>query len=334
MENMTSKLERDAINCWIVFIKPFDEPDRSNIEKVLPYQKQCIDHRIFGMGWPLDTDSILFESKLTSEIGKKYSKEYADASEKHETPSQKALSQYEKMKSGDIAIMRMMNGHYQIGRLITDTLFLHKKGSPYEELSWGCKVENWYEVVNEADVPSRIRGRFSQSHLGTVQRVADDNTKAMICSLYEAKALGKSSIPPIKLTKENFVKNLDYKELEDLVFLYMWNKHKDEEYILLPSSCKVNQPVYEFYLTNGVDDNITCQVKNQSEVPQPQRYAEDSHIRIIYVFSGLWDEKDAVEYQKSATDAGINNVKSISPSELYQTLLQYKKQFTNAYRTL
>ncbi len=334
MENVINMLEKDMINCWIVFIKPFDGPDRSDIEKVLPYQKQCIDHKIFGMGWPLDTDRIPFESKLTSEIGESYAKEYADNNEKHESPSPKALSQYGKMKPGDIAIMRMMNGHYQIGKLITGALFLHTNESPYEELSWGCRVEKWYEVANEADVPSGIRGRFSQSHLGTVQRVADDNTKALICSLYEVKAFGNLSAPPIKLTKENFARNLDYKELEDLVFLYMWNKHKDEGYILLPSSCKVNQPVYEFYFTNARDGSITCQVKNQSEAPQPQRYAEDSHIRIIYVFSGLWDEKAAEKYQETATDAGINNVKAILPSELYQTLLHNKELFTNAYRTL
>lgn len=237
------------------------------------------------------------------------------------------------MKSGDIAIQRMMNGHYCIGRLTTGAIYLNKKENPYKELSWGCKVEKWYEIINEMEIPAGIRGKFSQSRLGTVQNVKNE-IKPLIISLYEFMVYGKSSVPTIHLSQENFAKYLDYKELEDLVFLYMWDRHKDEGYVMLPSFCKVNQPVYEFYLTKGADDNIACQVKNRNDARPPHEYVDDPHLRLIYVFSGLWNEENALDYQKLAINAGAKNVRAILPSELFQTLQNHKNIFINKYRQL
>ena len=319
------------INYWIAFIKPFNGPDRGNKEIVLPYQKRCIKSNIFGMGWPLDTDSILYEERLSEKAGKVYYDEYGN---KHgEFPSKRALNCFAKMKPKDIVITRLMNGHYQIGELTTYAMYLHKQGSPYEELSWGCRVNKWYEVL-ESELPAVLRGRFSQSHLGTVQSVANKDVTRMMFSLYESKTNRKLSVPPTILNEANFAQNLDYKELEDLVFLNMLDIHKDEGYVLLPSSCKINQPVYELYLTRGVADNITCQVKNQEMAPDPNEYADDSHIRIIYIFSGKWKDKDAIEYMEKAKRLGIKNITAILPSALFQTLRKYRSIFSDAYRII
>ena len=331
MKNVIKAIDQDAVNCWIIFEKPFEEPERSNKDIVLPYQKLCIEKNIFGMGWSLDTERIPYGTSMTSETRRIYIEEYGKRYD--QKPSKKALDCYEKMKSGDIAIQRMMNGHYCIGRLTTGTIYLNKKENPYKELSWGCEVEKWYEIKNEMELPAGIRGRFSQSRLGTVQNVVNE-IKPLIISLYELMAYGKSSAPAIRLSQENFANHLDYKELEDLVFLHMWDRHKDEGYVMLPSSCKVNQPVYEFYLTKGPDNNIACQVKNRNDAPLPHEYVDDQHLRLIYVFSGLWSEENALDYQKQAINAGAMNVKAILPSDLFQTLQSHRNLFIDKYRQL
>lgn len=336
MKNIVNAIDRDSVNCWIIFEKPFDEPERSNKDIILPYQKLCIEKNIFGMGWSLDTDSIPYGTSLTSETRRIYTEEYKEYCKKHNfisQPSNKALNFYEIMKSGDIAIQRMMNGHYCIGRLATGAIYLNKKEMPYKELSWGCEVEKWYEIKNEMELPAGIRGRFSQSHLGTVQHVVNE-IKPLIISLYEFMAYGKISAPAIHLTQENFAKYLDYNELEDLVFLHMWDRHKNEGYVMLPSSCKVNQPIYEFYLTKGSDDNIAYQVKNRNDAPSPHEYEDDQHLRLIYVFSGLWNEENALNYQKLAINAGAKNVRAILPSDLFQTLQNHRNLFVDKYRRL
>ena len=330
---MDNKLENQTMrNYWIVFIKPFKVKDRGDRSIVLPYQKRCIDENIFGIGWPLETDKISFGENM-SEKAREY--HYDEYGKRHypEYPSKKATNCMLKMKPGDIVITRLMNGHYQIGELATCALYLNKTESPYNHLSWGCRVEKWYEVL-ETELPATLRGRFSQSYLGTVQPVTNKDVISMIISLFENKKYGKSSVPPIILDEANFALNLDYKELEDLVYLHMLDIHKDEGYVLLPSSCKMNQPVYELYFTRDVGDYITCQVKNQTPAPDPSEYADDSHIRKIYIFSGLWNDADANEYMHKAKCLGVENVTAVLPSALFQTLRKYQNLFSNAYRTI
>lgn len=52
----------DIINCWIVYLMPFDSDERSDYDKIHAFQKACIDNNIFGMGW----DGILRRSRCIS----------------------------------------------------------------------------------------------------------------------------------------------------------------------------------------------------------------------------------------------------------------------------
>lgn len=169
--------------------------------------------------------------------------------------------------------MRSMNGRYYIGRVADAAKFC--KGQDVDRrFSWYCKVEKWYDIMENAlNVPSILAGRFcSRSSRRTICRINDDDLKKMlesILDLCEGRQAAK-----IKVNVSNFVSKLDPDELEDLVGLYI--RYKNEDYEFIPSSCKSNTIKYEFELVCRSDftNKITCQVKNQKKI-FPEDYESD-----------------------------------------------------------
>ena len=54
----------DIINCWIVYLMPFDSDERSDYDKIHAFQQACIDNNIFGMGWDLTKEPLHFGTPI------------------------------------------------------------------------------------------------------------------------------------------------------------------------------------------------------------------------------------------------------------------------------
>ena len=303
----------DIINCWIVYLMPFDSDERSDYDKIHAFQQACIDNNIFGMGWDLTKEPLHFGTPI-QEGAEIYKERYGP-----NRSMEYALNQYKSIRKGDYVLMRLKNGHYYVGRTAGSAIYLQQDQEPFANLSWGCQVERWEEYTSEEDIPSELRGRFSQRRHSTIQRMDKYRPRLLTMKLYEDRqAEPQLKVPHLRFTRENFVRCLDYRQLEDLVALYIWERHGDNGYMLLPSSGKTNQQKYEFRFINARcpgQKPISCQVKNQEEI-SIEHYNEESDYEKIYLFSGKWSDEVAAAKQSECA----SNVTVIRPSNLYDTL--------------
>lgn len=313
----------DPVNCWIVYLMPFDPEERGDYEKIDTFQQSCIDHKIFGMGWDIVNEPLSYGTSIQdgAEI---YKERYGPNS-----GMENALKQYKRVQKGDYVLTRLKNGHYYVGRVIEPAIYVQQDQKPYINLSWGCRVERWEEYASEEDIPSEIRGRLSQKRHPTIQRMDGYRLRLLTMKLYDDReTVPQLKIPPLRFTRENFVRCLDYRQLEDLVALYIWERHGDKGYMLLPSSGKTNQQKYEFQFVNARDSRqkpISCQVKNQEEI-SIEHYSGESGYERIYLFSGKWNDEEATARQSESAP----NVTIIRPAELYETL-HHNSIFNNRF---
>ncbi len=319
-------LDISYTNCWMIYLMPFDASERTDYERVNDLQQKCMKERIFGMGW--DIPCFDYGTLMTKDNASLYAERYRTTYEKDGgSVSKDAIDGYQSIKKGDYVITRLKNGHYLVGRVSSDgAMYIYKENDPiYGMFSWGGKVEKWVEYTNDQEIPSEIVGRFSQRLHATIQRISPYRQRLLVISMYEKKEKNpRFNVPRLHIGINNYVRSLNYMELEDLVALYIADKHAEEGYKLLPSSCKISQQNYEFaFFANGRKP-ITCQVKNQSEIAVDHYVGETSYER-IYIFSGKWSEEQVEdkkrEYKKS------DNIYIISPAELYSTLR--KERFLN-----
>jgi len=178
-------------------------------------------------------------------------------------------------------------------------------------LSWGCHVEKWLEFKTQDDLSYELIGRMSQQQHQTIQRIDRYRLKFLIIEAYIKREKSKSDIPKLILTKNNFARSLHYKQLEDLVSLYIVEENKEQNYLLMPSSCKINEQKYEFFFKSPNRKAITCQVKNQEEIKIEEYYNENDFEK-IYIFSGIWNNEQVKELNKKANKNKANNIKIFS----------------------
>lgn len=311
-------IDLNGVKCWIVNLMPFPEKERNSPE-VLPFQQACIENKIFGMGWATKIiDSIADNEELTDENKAKYESMVKIDKPKYNESYKSALNTYQEISDKDFVIMRLKNSHYYIGRVDGEAKYIQRFSvDGANRLSWGCNVKEWFEFNNEEEIPSEIVGRFSQRYHSTIQPISNFRLKALIISLYEQKSkYSEFNIAKIFLNENNFVTTLNYMELEDLVSQFIYDEHRGDGYVLLPSSCKVNKQNYEFSFVSENRNPITCQVKNQENI-KPDEYKDEKSYEKIYLFSGKWSQEQAgclkEEYKNT-------NIYIVSKSELYKTL--------------
>lgn len=318
--------------CWLIYLMPFNSSDRTDYERVLNFQQECIKRGVFGMGW--DLDCLEYGTPMTPENADYYTKAYNDRYEPEGwTVSDKSVSSYQSIKKGDYVVTRMKNGHYFVGKVSSDgAYYLYKNNDQFFGLfSWGGDVEEWFEYETDDEIPSEIAGRFSQRLHPTIQRVSGYRQRLLVISMYENKVEeGKKAfeIPKLKITPYNFVRSLTYMQLEDLVALYIDKKWHDTGYRLLPSSCKVSQQNYEFRFVAPNRKPITCQVKNQQEI-YLDHYVSESGYEFIYIFSGVWDREEIDKLRDKCFS--IRGLHIIYPEELFEIFVEYKDIFQNDF---
>ena len=320
------------INCWIVYLMPFVSEERTDYDKVISAQQECIENRVFGMGW--DVECLKHGTKMTEENAAKYVRAYNEIhSEDGWTVSEKIVDSYRNINKGDYVVTRLKNGHYYVGRVSSDgAYYLYKKKDRfYGMFSWGGDVEEWVEYENDDMIPSEIAGRFSQRLHATIQRVAGYRQRMLIMSMYENRLEDSRktfNIPKLKISRYNFVRSLTYMQLEDLVALYIDQKWHDAGYRLLPSSCKVSQQNYEFRFVAPKRKAITCQVKNQQEI-ELEHYKNEVGYEKIYIFSGEWSSEDVERLRDEYSICPSLYI--IDPDELYEVLEDNKELFQNDF---
>ena len=316
---------------WIVQLKPLDVSERT-YEKALEIQNIMIDKNILGMGWGTDALHIPYRAPI---------KDYAEAFKGFEPERGKtvACNGYRDMEPGDPVMTRLADGRYYIARIKSSACWMRKSGMPYDHLSWGCEADQWRLVEDVQNIPAIIRGKYSVSYQNTVIRINNSAEKYLAQAmemLYERVANPESSDYRryrMRMDSENFPVCLDYKELENLVYLYM--REKNPEYILLPSTCKMSQPLFEFWMTKGPKRNIVCQVKNQinpAYFPPPSAYSDYSALDRIYLFCGKWTEADIEDYEKKVKESNLGNIEIIRPEDLFGVLRKYCYLFNDEYR--
>ena len=319
-------------NCWIVYLLPFSSGEKSNYNLVSKFQNHCIEKKTFGMGWSVP--GIEAGTPISYTLFKKqnelFKKEYNVA----EDISQKAFESYTEIRKGDYVVIRNKNGHYYVGKVSSDRATYLSNGDDPElaRLSWGCEVEEWIDFPQERLVPSEIVGRFSQALHSTIERIADYRQKLLVIAMYEnnidtsRKDKTLPLIPKVRICEKNLAESLNYKELEDLVALYIYGKHKADGYFLLPSSCKINEPLYEYVFIAPNRKPITCQVKNQAIV-DIDVYKNETSYEMIYIFSGKWNDKNVDELNEKYRD--YPHICIIKPSDLFSAV--HNSVFTNEY---
>lgn len=275
-----------GVNCWIINLKPFGPNDPDDIIRNL--QDECVQNKIFGIGW--GTDCFGTHTKVTLDENTK--KVYKDSFEDKNSARDSAADRMSEIKCGDLAIMRLRDGHIYLGK-VTEPVFHDNtilKGENSNRLSWVCRVEKWLEFCDDTLIPSEIMGRFSQRQQATITKIANYKQRLLMLAMYDIKNSGKTSVPKVILNENNFTRALSYTDLEDLVCAYIYTRHVHDGYMLLPSSGKVSRLKYEFtFVSNHLDKKpITCQVKNQNSEPiNIADYENDKDTyEKIYLFSG------------------------------------------------
>lgn len=315
-------------NCWIVYIMPFsddEKADRALVEKV---QSKCIEDKFFGMGWDVK-GAFEYGEEIDETKAEHYKTLYRNNTGYN--VSDRALKGYSQIKAGDYVITRLRNSHYYVGRVISKRAeYINRDDDVNQYFSWGCFVDEWVDFASAKSIPSEIVGRFSQRLHSTIQRVDTYRLRLLIIALYERDAKESEprfNVPNLRIGENNFIRSMNYEELEDLMALFIYERHKVEGFVLLPSSCKISEPKYEYRFVSPSGEIITCQVKNQQHIA-PKDYEDDNEYKMIYLFSGKWSDDQIKGFRNKYN--GKSNIFIPSREELFSAL-KANKSFSNPY---
>ena len=252
----------------------------------------------------------------------------------------RAIDNFFSIKKGDVVLSRLRNGKYIVGRVIDDEKeygrtqeeeeILNKYNVKSQGFGWRCNVD-WH-IISREDVPSDIIGRCSQRNPSTLTHINNDRIKLFTLKLLkQSDKTIKIDCPPIILNKNNFASSLNSDELEDLVYLYILKENNN--LTLLPSLCKISEPLYEFFLQDNDGKYITCQVKNNSVVEfliykDEMDKDKEKKIKKIYLFSGIgkyFKDEDKEKYDEFKNNYE-EKITEIDKKELWK-ILNDKKQY-------
>lgn len=317
--------------CYLIQLKPFVEDSGPALKKL---QMKTIEHSLCGMGWPMYEFIRSEHTYWLSENKEKYKKQYINEAKKQylkpgETFKSRsftiALNCYDEMEPGDYLLTRLYDsGDCYIGEVTSKAYYLRRTLLDFQEascFSWVVDVD-WKYIAPFLFIPNALRG-LMQGRMNTVQRVKSGSPQSkLIPQLYTGR------IEKIPLSMDDFMRALDSLDLEDLVAMYIISKNSisGDEYHVLPSSCKVNEPTYEFSIVNG-KQRITCQVKNNEAVDVRKYYESARCFKAVYIFSGK------IDYEKDAYPDKPENLIFISHKELYTYLKEndYFREVLSSY---
>lgn len=272
------------MNCYITFLRPFPAEERKS-EQAYKCEMDSIKHSICGMGWNEDDNYWKPGKNIISDMSVPYNNVSFTKGKKV------AYNKYKEMDEGSYILTRTLDGICYVGK-VASTAY-HEKGKygfeAYDNYSWIVDV-NWKKIGDFMNIPNGLRGLMA-GRMNTIKSVYGDVHKKLLEALYSG---GKDKV---LLNEENFCEALNPVDLEDLVALYI--AEQNSSYMIIPSSCKVTEPKYEFKFVdmNNRNKPITCQVKNNKQV-LAANYESDEFYK-IYLFSGIDDYGDINAIEKN-----------------------------------
>ena len=304
-------LDYTKTTCWMINLLPFEGEDRADWELVHGFQMACKSSKVFGIGWHL---SELRLGNLTEESYE----DFLAAYEEEDSSLNNALCSMSKIKPGDYIITRLRDSHYYIGRINSPIKYNDNENVPSEEygkiLSWYGEVEHWAEFENDEVFPSELVGRFSRCYQNTIELVEPIRQRVLAIQAYhERLGLEKPFDSMIRIADKNLARSLSYSDLEDLVAAYIFRKNPG--YMLMPSSCKLSHIKYEFTFVKDGEKPLTCQVKNQADLPPIGEYINETSYKKIYLYSGMYSNEQVYELRDKYNN--YSQLEFISSSDLY-----------------
>ena len=210
----------------------------------------CIDNKIVGVGWPIDTNRKTHIS--WDEYYPKAENKYYRNDDKGWWPALHAM--YNRMSEDDLIWTRDTANNYYLGRI----------RSPWRyDTSQECRKADvvnirdcdWFKIGAEDKIPAAIVNRFISSR--TVQ--AMDNTAVRTFSISKAAEQWPDTYKQGALAGDIF-DCLPPEECEDVLAIYL---QMNRNYHLVSSTCKKSTPKYEYILIDRkTGESAAAQVKS------------------------------------------------------------------------
>ncbi|WP_214464365.1 hypothetical protein, partial [Levilactobacillus brevis] len=100
-------------------------------------------------------------------------------------------------------------------------------------------------MADESDVPGAITTSFIRGR--TIQKINKEGIQEYSDWVYSKVSEEKMKTEKIKLTENKFFSYLGTEQLEDLTYIWLYDKYG---YIVIPSTNKKGTQLYEFVLLN------------------------------------------------------------------------------------
>ncbi|QYJ95431.1 hypothetical protein [Shewanella spartinae] len=199
-------------------------------------RKFCLDNNILGAGWSIS---------LTGEVDwENYIREAKVKFKGRGRSFSAAINAIKnRMKVGDLCWTRDHDGNYYLGVVLGE--WEYKSDSEYQAANVvnirSCK---WFKVGAVDVVPGKVVNSYISG--STIQQVKGH--EILTYCQYLANSLLKEERYKISKSSEDILTLLSSDDCEDLVALYMQQKHG---FMVIPSSCKSDTAVYEYVMKHS-----------------------------------------------------------------------------------
>lgn len=229
-----------------------------------------IKHHCAACGWSFDPMKRTKPIKTFDD----YKQFFENHSGEHIWNRQGIHTLFDRVKAGDFLWVRK-DGVYYVAKVPAEPKELFYFDASCEAYDYDCAPQlrriEWREVGTEEEVPGSISTyTANKQSISQVDKQEDkiNKTEYTPTALFSAiqfheekHYLGKAT-----LSKSDLWRFLDYKAVEDLASLWLYDKYK---YVTIPSTSKISTQKYEFVLIDGTIHNksrsakrVYIQVKN------------------------------------------------------------------------
>lgn len=229
------------MNIWRIHLK-------SDSKAGIDQRQFCLDKGIVGVGWPIDAETTTVSWDEYLKTGKN---EYGD------TSWWTALNAVKnRMQMDDLIWTRDWHGNYFLGRIMSEWHYDASEECLNADIVNVRKCE-WYKIGTEEAVPGKVISSFRPAR--TVQIIDDDTVLSFSKIIYNKK--NNSSFYQVdNLSGEDIFSLLSTDDCEDALAIYL---QINQNYHIIPSSCKSDTMTYEFELKNrSTGRSAVVQVKS------------------------------------------------------------------------
>ncbi len=250
---------------WRINLKPGAESD-------INARKHCLTNGIVGVGWQIEfsKDPITWQEYW----------DMADDDDVHGTNSswRTAITALkERIQIADLIWTRDIDGIYYLGRITSDWYYDTSKIAARADIVNVRKCD-WRKIGTIASVPGKLVNCFIPAR--TLQQVHDETVNLFSQIIYNEKS--KSNYyKTTSLTGRDIFSLLSFDDCEDALALYL---QVVKNYMVIPSSCKMDTVAYEYELIHRVTkERAVAQVKNGRENLNTDKYKDIE--RTVFLFT-------------------------------------------------